>query len=168
MHACRRLDPTFKLELMHRAALILQALAQVYLGPMDGSHFVQPEPERVTRQLSAAAAAAYAAGVEALLLHEAALQRNVRSRCNLFCLHQFRHVYAGLTCATVCTFAELCHHLPFHCQSCHFSVCFLCTPASQHCRYMHLYSCHMRRCKVEDPWPDAPAKEQLCGSAVHH
>jgi hypothetical protein len=58
----------------------VQALAQAYLGPMDDSHFAQPEPERVTRQLSAAAAATYAAGVEALLSHEAALQCNSPSR----------------------------------------------------------------------------------------
>jgi hypothetical protein len=71
----------FKRKPMHGGVPAVQALAQAYLGPMDESHFAKPEPERVHRQLSAAAATAYAAGVEALLSHEAALLRNVRSRC---------------------------------------------------------------------------------------
>jgi hypothetical protein len=66
---------------MRGAASVVQALAQLYLGPMapmDESHFAKPEPERMPKQLSEPAAAAYAAGVEALLSHEAALQRNTR------------------------------------------------------------------------------------------
>lgn len=60
--------------------MIVQALAQGYLGPMDDSHFAKAELEQVPSQLSTAAAAAYAAGVEALLSHEAALQWNSPSR----------------------------------------------------------------------------------------
>ena len=67
---------------MHGAAPFVQALAQARLRPTDKSLLVsQSEPERLPRQLSPAAAAAYAAGVEALLSHETALQLNVGPGC---------------------------------------------------------------------------------------
>ena len=70
---------------MHGAAAFVQALARAHMRPMDKSLLVnQSEPEQLPRQLSAAAAAAYTAGVEALLSHETALQRKVCSRCAAF------------------------------------------------------------------------------------
>ena len=72
----------FKLESVCGAAPIVQALAQVYLGPMDDSYYPL-QPERAPGQLSAAAAAAYTTGVKALLAHEAALHQDVTFRCNL-------------------------------------------------------------------------------------
>jgi hypothetical protein len=69
---------------MHGAAPFVQALARTHLRPMDKSLLVnQSEPEQLPRQLSAAAAAAYAAGVEVLLSHETALQQDICARLAL-------------------------------------------------------------------------------------
>jgi hypothetical protein len=92
----------------------VQALAQVYLGPMDDSYYPL-QPERAPGQLSAAAAAAYTAGVKALLAHEAALHQDVTFRCNsltsvlaLICWPNMRMQFTR-----VCREQLLCIHMLF-------------------------------------------------------
>lgn len=97
---------------MRGAAPIVQALAQVYLGPMDESYYPL-QPERAPGQLSAAAAAAYTTGVKALLAHEAALHQDVTFRCDsltsvlaLICWPNMR-----MQCTRGCRKQQLCIHM---------------------------------------------------------
>ena len=145
----------FQCEPMHGVVHTVQALAQAYLGPMDERHFAKPDTERVHRQLSAAAAIAYAAGVEALLSHEAALLRNVRSRCTLVA-----HCKAWMHWLDMCSCLHLCRDASPPLAVLPFSVLYLCMPGSQHCHHMHLYSCRKRLFqKVAGPWPDVVLQE---------
>ncbi len=60
----------------------MQTLALLHTVQAAGRHADWREPEPVLRELSPAADAAYAAGVRALLAHEAALQRGTAAiRC---------------------------------------------------------------------------------------
>ena len=115
---------------------------------MDASVFVnQHQPYRAPRQLSAAAAAAYAGGMEALLSHEAALQRNVTSRLTLFCTVSIMGCQMVM-CRCLCGgAAPNSSHLVFALSPIlavlPFDSVQQCMTGGQHCRYMHLFSWRM-------------------------
>jgi hypothetical protein len=86
----------------------MQALALLHTVRAAGAQTRRREPERVLRDLSPAADAAYAAGVRAMLAHEAALQRGTATmRCTI---PDIWHRPSGWQCACAPRSSQIgCH-----------------------------------------------------------